>query len=265
MRNIDIPFKTVNGKSVIDMECLDILLEQYEPKKKNFNVPFVSIDGKSHVDMDYWDLLMDIDEQEEDFIEPVIEEVEFLMASWEPLKKEEAEVKIAPVYEPKEETKEVMVNAAREIGKLELQEEAIYNELMAVFEKPKKTPNMGNTFKQQVLAIWNDCVVKTSQPWKDKSNIIGETLNNDYCYYYDKIVSHSDEIEKLLLLVDYAATFDDLKKLNNGEEWTQFRQHVGFLMSLGNALGYIKFKNERQNWNMQEENNPEIAFSLVRK
>ena len=241
MRNIDIPFKTVNGKSVIDMECLDILLEQYEPKKKDFNIPFVSIDGKSHVDMDYWDLLMDIDEQEE------------------------AEVKIAPVYEPKEETKEVMVNAAPDISKIELQEEAIYNELMAVFEKPKKTPNMGNTFKQQVLAIWNDCVVKTSQPWKDKSNIIGETLNNDYCYYYDKIVSHSDEIEKLLLLVDYAATFDDLKKLNNGEEWTQFRQHVGFLMSLGNALGYIKFKYERQNWNMQEENNPEIAFSLVRK
>lgn len=234
-----------------DTELLDILLdmaieeelpmsqEKTEvPSTNNSTIPFNS-DGT--INMDVWNILLQANKTNENI------DTEELFSKITSIEKNNEIVCVEPEV------------------KNSISEEEIYDRLMSIFKKPKQTSLLTDAIKKQVLAIWNDCVVKTPMPWKDKSNIIGETLNNDYCYYYDKLVSHSDEIEKLLLLVNYATRFDDLRTLNNGEEWTKFRQHAGFLMSLGNALGYIKFKNERQNWNTKEEHNPEIAFSLVRK
>lgn len=147
------------------------------------------------------------------------------------------------------------------------QENNTFYELMQAF-KPKKesepTPSMSNIFQKKVLEIWSKCVVKGAKPWKDKNNVIGETLNNDFCYYPDKLMEYSNEIMSLLYLVNNATNFEELKRLNNGEEWTKLRQQVGLLMSLGNALSLISFKNSKANWDIQEARNPEIAFNLNR-
>ena len=59
-------------------------------------------------------------------------------------------------------------------------------------------------------------------------------------------INKNEEVEK---------TIEELKQFNSGEEWTKLRQHVGFLMSLGQALGYIKFQNAKLSWEPNEEKN----------
>lgn len=142
-----------------------------------------------------------------------------------------------------------------------------FYELMQAF-KPNKNnkpiPSISSIFQRKVLEIWSKCVVKGAKPWEDKSNVIGETLNNDFCYYPDKLMEYRNEIISLLYLVNNATNFEELKRLNNGEQWTKLRQYAGLLMSLGNALSLITFKNDKANWDAYESRNPEIAFNLSR-
>ena len=77
-------------------------------------------------------------------------------------------------------------------------------------------------------------------------------------------MEHRNEIMSLLYLVNNATNFENLRRLNNGEEWTKLRQQAGLLMSLGNALRLVSFKNNKNDWDMKEAKNPEIAFSLSR-
>lgn len=162
--------------------------------------------------------------------------------------------------------KNLSSNLESEFADKVIEEHDSFYELMQAFKKPniQPTPSMSSIFQRKVLEIWSNCVVKSARPWENKSNIIGETLGNDYCYYQDKLMEHRNEIMSLLYLVNNATNFEDLRRLNNGEEWTKLRQQAGLLMSLGNALRLVSFKNNKNDWDMKEAKNPEIAFSLSR-
>lgn len=117
-------------------------------------------------------------------------------------------------------------------------------------------------FKNNVRRIWGDCVAHGPKPWENKENIIGEALNVDYCFNKDKILQHADEIKQLLSQVHKATTYDDLKVLDSGENWTILRQHVSMLMALGNALELVDFKENRLDWDKKETENPHISFKM---
>lgn len=117
-------------------------------------------------------------------------------------------------------------------------------------------------FKNDVRRIWGDCVAHGPRPWENKENVIGEALNVDYCFNKDKILEHADEIKQLLSQVHKATTYDELKILDSGENWTLLRQHVSMLMALGNALELVDFKENRLDWDAKETENPQISFKM---
>ena len=233
MKHYDVPFKTVDGDVIVDNELWDILLEYNNDYQVHEDIPFSIASGKPQVDMEYWDMLNEyenssavIDNRVNKVLQDILKEKE------EEQKERELIASITPKIEP--------------------QSEKIV------------PPSIGEAFKKRVLAIWSDCVVKTPKAWKNSNHIIGDALDNDYCYYSDKLLEHQDEIKRLLYLVNHATNYEDLKFLNNGEEWTKLRQHVGFLMSLGQALGYIKFQNAKLSWEPNEEKNPGVEITLTR-
>lgn len=125
-----------------------------------------------------------------------------------------------------------------------------------------KTLDFGQIFYDKVLSVWKDCLASGPNPWHDSKNIIGEALMVDYAYDPEKLAIHADEIYKLISMVHLATTYDDLKFLDNGEQWSELRQPLSFLMSLGNALKLIEFKIDRSKWDINESKNPKLTFKL---
>lgn len=113
------------------------------------------------------------------------------------------------------------------------------------------------TFKEKVESIWHYCVDKKSRPWDNPNNIPGYSLIN--VFYFDKERLEENKINIIFLLnqVNSALTYEDLKVLNNGVQWSKLRIYVEMLISLGNALNLIFIK--------EKSRNPEIAFNLTRK
>lgn len=121
-----------------------------------------------------------------------------------------------------------------------------------------------NDFQQKVYEIWLDSIAHGPMPWKNKDNIIGEALFVDYTFDPEKIAIHADEIWQLINMVHNATTYEELKFLDNGTQWSKLRQPVSMLMALGNSLKLISFKNDRLKWDKCETQNPEVVFTLKR-
>lgn len=117
-------------------------------------------------------------------------------------------------------------------------------------------------FKSKVYQLWSECIVQGPMPWQNKNSVIGEALMVDYPFDQEKIALHASEILGLISKVHHAATYEEMKFLDNGEQWSTLRQPVSFLMALGNALKLVDFKNSRLDWNEEESKNPEIKFTL---
>ncbi len=112
-------------------------------------------------------------------------------------------------------------------------------------------------FSEQVKDIWFYCLDKEPKPWENIENIKGYALNNVFYFNKNRLKEKTTSIVSLLTQVTHAMNYDDLKKLNNGEQWTQFRYYVEMIMSLGNALNLISIK--------EKNKNPEVVFTLTRK
>lgn len=124
--------------------------------------------------------------------------------------------------------------------------------------------NIAREFAKRVRDIWGDCLASGPRPWEKMSNVVGEALMVDYTFDSEKLMAHADEIYELISMVYQATTYEEMKYLNTGEKWSELRQPVSFLMSLGNALKLVDFKNDRRTWSRKESKNPELKFTLTK-
>ena len=210
-----VPFKTVNGKTVIDMELWDILIEYEASKQKEekIEVPFKNDNGKSVVDMVYWDILIDLQDEPK-------------------LSNDNLEITLEDKIEVPEKT---IVNLEPEITKT--------NQESIVKPKSQKS-SFAPVFRRKVYSIWRDCIVSNPHEWNNPSYVVGKSTNNAFAFYPDKILEYNNEIIMLLRFVDNANTIEELKQFNSGEEWTKLFQPVEFLMSLADALYQMKYDNQ---------------------
>lgn len=139
------------------------------------------------------------------------------------------------------------------------------NSLLSLLNSKEIHKNRKNeTFRNKVWTLWSKCIATDAKPWLNKENIIGEALGVDYCFSKDKLITYYDEIISLISEVNNAKTYDDLKVLNNGDNWTILRQQISFLMALGNAIKVLDFKKPRYEWKDSDLKNPEIEFNLTK-
>ena len=56
--------------------------------------------------------------------------------------------------------------------------------------------------------------------------------------------------------------FQDMKKLKNGQHWTELNFYVEILFSLANAINLMEFEYEKKDWNKEEKENPTIKVNM---
>ena len=144
------------------------------------------------------------------------------------------------------EIRTVNIPTHNENGKILLDQRALHEIILEEKENSKKDLEDPVLDRKEVYKNWSDAVSKERKAWQNKNNIIGESLNNDFCFNMEVLNYYEERIELLLSLVDKAKKYEELMVLNNGKKWTEARQKIDFLISLGNALGLVKVNKETQ-------------------
>ncbi len=144
------------------------------------------------------------------------------------------------------EIRTVNIPAHNENGKILLDQRALQEVILEEKDNSKKDLEDPVLYRKEVYKNWSDAVSKERKAWQNKNNIIGESLNNDFCFNSEILNYYKERIELLLSLVDKAKKYEELMILNNGKKWTEARQKIDFLISLGNALGLVKVNKETQ-------------------
>ena len=113
-------------------------------------------------------------------------------------------------------------------------------------------------FKWRVIKIFFDCLIWKETPDLKCSDIVeGKTRNKNKVYYFykDKIEKYNQELCDLYGFIDNTLSkdlsFEDLKHLKNGTDWTKMRQYLEFFTSL-------LYANESLVYMEENNNNPKI-------
>ncbi len=276
--NDDLLFKQDGDKQVVDTDFLDLYIKMAEEEKskpKDYELSDIINEAKNYPDapdMSVSNIIAevkstDIPKDNSEF------DLESILKEFKSSKEEKDDDEYAKkfiLWVPKDTPKEKKLNTKTpdEIEYLEdvqitnlepeieqkiIDEDAVYQELMSIFQK--KEPEAIKDDKQQAIKdfknrlkrLWEECFVKTPRPWNNPDAVVGTGLINIFYYDKNKIIEHSDEIMTLLSLVKSTTNLDELGILNDGQEWTQTIQPREILMSLGDALNTVKFRTLEEN------------------
>lgn len=276
--NNDLLFKQDGDKQVVDTDFLDLYVKMAEEEKnkpKDYELSDIIKEVKnypSESNMSVSDIMAEVKNTEkpqntDDFdLESILKE----FRSSKEEKQDDEYAKKFVLWEPKETPKEEMLdvpvsdeiehletpqitNLEPEIEQRIANEDAIYQELMSIFQKQERTSLEDDKqlaikdFKNRLKNLWDQCIIKTPKPWDNPTAVAGTGLINIFYYNKNKIIEHSDEIMTLLSLVKSTTNLDELGILNDGQEWTQTIQPREILMSLGDALNTVKFRTLEEN------------------
>lgn len=124
-------------------------------------------------------------------------------------------------------------------------------------------------FRKKVLKIYSDCLCPFEKQWKPIYNsTLGTGKINDYIYNSIVLKKYKLEIINLLSQLSLSKEnpkFQELKRLKNGQLWTEFNLHAEILFSLANAINLMEFKQEQINWDKKERQNPRIKVKMKTK
>lgn len=277
--NDDLLFKQDGGRQVVDTDFLDIYIKMLEGEKQKEKDKYKLSDiieeaknyPKDESNMKVSDIIAEVKNAEKSSdtnnldLDSILEEFQsskeekkddfnqqFVL--WEPKESDDIEMLDVPeIAEKKQVEAPKITNLEPEIDQRIANENAIYQELMSIFQredaKPQETDKQQNIkdFKNRLKKLWNQCIIKTPRPWDNPSAVVGTGLINIFYYDKNKIIEHSEEIIELLSLVKSTTSFDELGILNDGQEWAQTIQPREILMSLGDALNTVKFRTLDEN------------------
>lgn len=123
-------------------------------------------------------------------------------------------------------------------------------------------------FKKRVLKVYSDCLLTFKKPWKaiiNGNGTMGDGKTNDFIYNPKMIKKYRAEIVKLLCQLSLSKenpTFQEMKYLKNGQQWTELNFHTEILFSLANAINLIEFEKEKRIWDKNEKENPTINVKM---
>lgn len=277
--NDDLLFKQDGGRQVVDTDFLDIYIKMLEGEKQKEKDKYKLSDiieeaknyPKDESNMKVSDIIAEVKNAEKSSdtnnldLDSILEEFQsskeekkddfnqqFVL--WEPKESDDIEMLDVPeIAEKKQVEAPKITNLEPEIDQRIANENAIYQELMSIFQKedskPQETDKQQNIkdFKNRLKKLWNQCIIKTPRPWDNPAAVVGTGLINIFYYDKNKIIEHSEEIIELLSLVKSTTSFDELGILNDGQEWAQTIQPREILMSLGDALNTVKFRTLDEN------------------
>lgn len=128
-----------------------------------------------------------------------------------------------------------------------------------------KTELEALNFRKKVLKIYSDCLHHNKKAWKTYNSTLGNGKTNDFIYNTTVLKKHSVEIINLLCQLQLSKEnpkFQEMKKLKNGQQWTEFNLYTEILFSLANAIKLMEFKQEKRYWDTKENKNPTIKVNM---
>ena len=88
------------------------------------------------------------------------------------------------------------------------------------------------SFKDLVFKIWSDCILKGSYPWNNPKAITVQTKNMT-CYYDSEKINKN---QRWILLYLNQLHLSNQGYLVDGTKWTELKQPIEFLISMGDAV-----------------------------
>ena len=95
-----------------------------------------------------------------------------------------------------------------------------------------KIAKNASLFRKLIYNLWTDCIISGAYPQNNPNTIEVQFGNSTYYYDSKKIAKNQHWI---LLYLNKLHVLDP-QMLNDGTKWTEVRQPIELLMSMGNAV-----------------------------
>lgn len=116
---------------------------------------------------------------------------------------------------------------------------------------------------EMVDFLWEQCVCKEKDAYKNLNNLIGEGKLNDFVYDKEKIERYQPMIQ--LIASSLIENSSDVEYYNlaytaDGERWTKYYFEVEKAVSLLNVSGMLEFCTPSKNRDAAESRNPMVRI-----